>query len=136
MQRIGQIPVLQYGVKLVVSKKDEVIDKPKPHTTDNSTNTPPSILPTRAVTPPTNIVQRMGERMVSSQFWESYWKSVQKLWRGMQKQGGESVDHLPERFEKSARKLGQSCQRTAGKIWDRIAQKLFGPESGPGPESK
>jgi len=140
MHRIGQIPVLQYGVKVVVSKKDEEEESTssdlvsrkavRPSTANNATNPDRSVnTNTNSIVPSTTLLQRFSDRLFSSKFWENYWKSCTKLFTGMQKLGVESTDSLPERLEKSAMKLGKSCQKTAKKLSDKLVNTVFGDSS-------
>lgn len=152
MHRIGQSPIVKFGIQVVVnsssnsssdSKKDQAINDKEMKGEDekivdknnerkDSLRTPSSdsiskIQKRSDELEQPNSLSNLLDHKELSKFLQSFRRSCSRLFDGMGKVYSKSIDDLPNRFEKSAIRLIGSCNKTLIGIFHSV----FGPDDTP-----
>lgn len=157
MHRMGQMPLVKYGVQIVVAHQEHQAEegkgaipsrrqrpiRPRPDAQESTENqggafdptiNPPNSKPLNEPRKPpmTNL-----ERMVSTvslktfeNFFVNYQKSCSKLWNGMGVTFTKTFTNFPERMYHGAERLGKGCSKMADRTVEGF-KKIFGDDASP-----
>lgn len=154
MHRLGQSPLVKYGVQIVVShqvhngQEQQQGSIPSrripPRTARSTSNTPadenpngrgfdPTISPPGSNKPAenreplSNIGQMVSKVNMKSfeDFWKAYQKSCSKLWNTMGNVFAKSIDNFPERMYKGGERVAKGCDKMIDRTITSL-KKIFG----------